>query len=114
MSKGLRVKGERMGKVTSLYQRLLLGLITTALAAAVIFLGVKPADAGGMGGIAVRPARACLNGIRFTGTATDPAALNRTMTAKIFHGHVGTPINLARPKTSPSSTPRIPLLWVSR
>ncbi len=76
-------------------QRFLLGLVAVALVATAVFLGAKPADAGGMGGIAVRPARVCLNGVRFTGTATDPAALNRKMTAMIFHGHVGAPINLA-------------------
>ena len=84
-----------MSQAKSQVQRFLLGLVAIMLVSTAVLLGAKPVDAGGMGGIDVRPARVCLNGIRFTGTATDPAALNRKMTAKIFHGHVGTPINLA-------------------
>ncbi len=73
----------------------LLGVASLVLVAAAVFAGVKPADAGGMGGINVQAARVCLNGIRFWGTAADPAALYRTMTAQIFHGHVGAATNPA-------------------
>ena len=51
----------------------------------------QPAYAGGSGGIEVRPARVCLNGVQFIGTASNPNALNRAMTAEIFNGHVGGP-----------------------
>ena len=83
-----------MGKILFNSKRILPGLLLIAAITLTAMLGAKPADAGGMGGINVRPATVCLNGIRFTGTATDPAALNRTMTAQIFAGHVGAPINL--------------------
>jgi hypothetical protein len=60
-----------------------------------VLMNNQPASAGGMGGVAVQSVRVCLNGLRFTGTLTDANAANRKMTAKIFHGHVGVPLNLA-------------------
>jgi hypothetical protein len=85
----------KMSQAKRQVRRFLLGLVAVALVTTAVILGAKPVDAGGMGGIAVRPVRVCLNGVRFTGTATDPAALNRKMTARIFRGHVGVPVNLA-------------------
>ncbi len=80
--------------------RWLVGLAALVLVAAAVFASVKPADAGGMGGITVQETRVCLNGIRFRAVASDPAALNRVMTAETFHGHVGAPVNLAATGTS--------------
>ena len=84
--------------------RLLFALTIIAVIGVMSFVSVKPASAGGSGGIAVRPAKVCRNGIYFTGTDTDAAALNRPMTAEIFHGHVGVPINLAATGTTRTFT----------
>jgi hypothetical protein len=75
-------------------KRALWMLAIAAIVFTAVFVGNRPASAGGMGGIAVRPARVCLNGVNFAGRATDPNALNRTMVAKIFMGHVGSPFPL--------------------
>src|SRR5260221_11968889 len=43
------------------------------------------AQAGGMAhGIAIRPARVCLNGVQFVGRAIDIAATNRLMLSHIY------------------------------
>ncbi len=60
----------------------------------------QPVHAGGSGGINVRVARVCLNGVRFTGTVTNAAVLGRTVTSRIFRGHVGSPSPLVATGTS--------------
>jgi hypothetical protein len=60
----------------------------------------QPVQAGGSGGIDVRVARECLNGVRFTGTVTNPAVLGRTIISYIFRGHVGIPSPLVATGTS--------------
>jgi hypothetical protein len=74
--------------------RLMIGFVLAAFALSFTLATQQPAQAGGMGGIDVRPARVCLNGVRFTGTLTDAAALNRKITGEIFRGHVGVPTPL--------------------
>jgi hypothetical protein len=54
-----------------------------------IFSSAQSARAGGMGGINVRPARVCLDGVRFTGTVVNVNAVNRTIVAQFYVGHVG-------------------------
>ena len=71
-------------------RRLTLSAVVMALALALL-TSTGSAKAGGMGGITVRPARVCLDGVRFTGTLVNANALGRTIVAQIFAGHVGVP-----------------------
>jgi hypothetical protein len=65
-----------------------------------LFASRQSVSAGGMGGINVRPARVCLDGVRFTGTVVNANALHRTIVAEIFAGHVGAPSPLIATGTS--------------
>jgi hypothetical protein len=69
-------------------------LLTVSLASS------QPVRAGGSGGIDVQVARVCLNGVRFTGTVTNPDVLARTIISHIFRGHVGIPSPLVATGTS--------------
>ncbi len=85
-------------KETMFKQRRYSSRFVVALSIVLVFLAVslgssQPAQAGGSGGIDIRVARVCLNGVRFTGKVTDPAVLGRTVIAHVFRGHVGTPTN---------------------
>ncbi len=71
--------------------RLLIGAVLVAVVLASMLSAQRPAQAGGMGGITVRPARVCLDGVHFFGRVTVAAALNRNVTGEIFRGHVGVP-----------------------
>jgi hypothetical protein len=79
-----------MFNIRNLRRHIVLVAVAIALCLSAV-VNVRPASAGGMGGINVRPARVCLDGVRFTGTVVNINALNRIIDAKIFAGWVGTP-----------------------
>ncbi len=74
--------------------RLFFAAIVSVFVLTLALSSTRPAMAGGSGGIAVRPARVCLDGVRFTGRAELAAVLGRTFTGEIFRGHVGVPTPL--------------------
>src|SRR5216683_5653930 len=80
--------------------RRFVGLTIVLAFLAATFAGSQMVEAGGSGGIDVQVARVCLNGVRFTGTVTNPAVLGRTIISYVFRGHVGIPSPLVATGTS--------------
>ena len=75
-------------------QRLEFLVICLLLVGTMVLPAMHTAEAGGMGGIAVTPARVCLNGVRFSGQASIPQVIKRNFVSMIFSGHVGIPTPL--------------------
>jgi hypothetical protein len=80
--------------------RLFVALVIALAFLAASLVSGQPVQAGGSGGIDVQVARVCLNGVRFTGTVTNPAVLGRTIVSHVFRGHVGVPSPLVATGTS--------------
>ncbi len=76
-------------------QRLGFLAICLLLVGTLVLPAMHSAEAGGAGGIDVRPGRVCLNGVRFSGQAAIPEVLNNhKFVSKIFSGYVGVPYPL--------------------
>lgn len=81
-------------------QRLGFLAICLLLVGTLVLPAMDTAQAGGMGGIDVKPARVCLNGVQFTGQASIPEVIKRNFVSMIFSGHVGVPYPLVAVGTS--------------